>query len=46
VDIYAVGSSFYQQNVDFTADVVLLDGQPCAKAGRVYRANPRLERAL
>ena len=27
----------------FTADVVLLDGKPCAKVGREYRPNPRLE---
>ena len=28
---------------DFTADVVLLDGRPCAKVGREERPNPRLE---
>jgi len=26
----------------FTADVVLLDGKPCAKVGRQYSPNPRL----
>ncbi len=44
VDAYGVGSSLYQGRYDFTADVVLVDGRPCAKAGRVYRPNPRLER--
>ena len=43
VDGYGVGSSLFQGKFDFTADVVLLDGQPCAKAGRKYRPNPRLE---
>ena len=27
------------------ADVVLVEGRPCAKAGRMYRPNPRLEAA-
>jgi nicotinate phosphoribosyltransferase len=44
VDGYGVGSSLFQGRFDFTADVVLLDGQPCAKAGREYRPSPRLER--
>jgi len=44
VDAYGVGSSLYQGRFDFTADVVLVDGRPCAKAGRQYRPNPRLER--
>jgi nicotinate phosphoribosyltransferase len=44
VDAYGVGSSLIRGDNDFTADVVLLDGRPCAKAGRVYRPNPRLER--
>jgi nicotinate phosphoribosyltransferase len=43
VDGYGVGSSLFQGRFDFTADVVLLEGQPCAKAGREYRPNPRLE---
>ena len=46
VDAYGVGSSLFQGRFDFTADVVLLDGKPCAKVGREYRANPRLERVL
>src|SRR5579862_301422 len=44
VDAYGVGSSLIRGANDFTADVVLLDGQPCAKAGRGYNPNPRLER--
>jgi nicotinate phosphoribosyltransferase len=43
VDGYGVGSSLFQGKFDFTADVVLLEGNPCAKAGRRYRPNPRLE---
>jgi nicotinate phosphoribosyltransferase len=44
VDSYGVGSSLFKDNYDFTADVVRLEGQPAAKAGREYRSNPRLER--
>jgi len=44
VDAYGVGSSLFQGRFDFTADVVLLDGRPCAKVGREYRPNPRLVR--
>jgi len=44
VDAYGVGSSLFQGRFDFTADVVLRDGKPCAKVGREYRPNDRLER--
>jgi nicotinate phosphoribosyltransferase len=44
VDGYGVGSSLFQGRFDFTADVVLLEGKPCAKVGREYRPNPRLEK--
>ena len=44
VDAYGVGSSLIRGQNDFTADIVLLDGQPCAKVGRAYAPNPRLER--
>jgi nicotinate phosphoribosyltransferase len=44
VDAYGVGSSLIRGQNDFTADVVLLDGRPCAKVGRTYLPNPRLER--
>ena len=43
-DAYGVGSSLLRGIADFTADVVLLEGRPCAKVGRSYRPNPRLER--
>jgi nicotinate phosphoribosyltransferase len=43
VDAYGVGSSLIRGNNDFTADVVMLDGRPCAKVGRRFRPNPRLE---
>lgn len=44
VDSYGVGSSLFKDRYDFTADVVLVDGKPVAKAGRRYQPNPRLER--
>jgi nicotinate phosphoribosyltransferase len=44
VDAYGVGSSLIRGDNDFTADVVLLDGQPCAKVGRGYAPNPRLQK--
>jgi len=31
---------------DFTADVVRLEGRDCAKAGRRFRPNARLEKVL
>ena len=43
VDAYGVGSSLIRGSNDFTADVVMVDGRPCAKVGREYRPNPRLE---
>src|SRR5215210_3107988 len=46
VDGYGVGSSLFEGKFDFTADVVLLEGKPCAKAGRAFRPNPRLERVI
>jgi nicotinate phosphoribosyltransferase len=44
VDAYGVGSSLIRGQNDFTADVVLLEGRPCAKVGRGYSPNPRLEK--
>lgn len=44
VDAYGVGSALLRGSFDFTADVVLLDGRPCAKAGRKFRPNPCLSR--
>jgi nicotinate phosphoribosyltransferase len=43
VDAYGVGSAFFRGIYDFTADVVMVEGQPIAKVGRRYRPNPRLE---
>ncbi len=43
VDAYGVGSSLLRGATDFTADVVRVDGRNCAKVGREYRPNPRLE---
>ncbi len=44
VDSYGVGSSLIRGSNDFTADIVIADGQPSAKVGRRSRPNPRLER--
>jgi nicotinate phosphoribosyltransferase len=38
-----VGSSLLRGHNDFTADVVEVDGRPCAKVGRETWPNPRLE---
>ncbi len=46
VDAYGVGSSLFQGRFDFTADVVMHEGKPCAKVGRAYRESPRLEKVL
>ncbi|MDP3909371.1 MAG: hypothetical protein Q8Q14_03185 [Gemmatimonadales bacterium] len=44
VDAYGVGSSLFGGRFDFTADVVMVEGKPCAKVGRAYYPNDRLER--
>ena len=43
VDAYGVGSSLIRGSNDFTADIVVTDGEPSAKVGRRLRLNPRLE---
>jgi nicotinate phosphoribosyltransferase len=43
VDSYAVGSSLLKGSADYTADVVLREGRPCAKVGRVHRPSARLQ---
>jgi nicotinate phosphoribosyltransferase len=43
VDAYGVGSYLMRGVNAFTADVVLREGKPCAKIGRQYSPNPRLE---
>jgi nicotinate phosphoribosyltransferase len=42
VDAYGVGSALRRGENDFTADVVRVDGRPCAKTGREERPNERL----
>src|SRR5215204_2334788 len=44
VDSYGVGSSLIRGSNDFTADIMVTDGEPAAKVGRRLRPNPRLER--
>jgi nicotinate phosphoribosyltransferase len=43
VDAYGVGSSLIRGATDFTADVVVTEGEPSGKFGRRLRENPRLE---
>lgn len=43
VDMYGVGRNLLDLNIGFTGDLVLLNGSPEAKEGRIYRPNPRLE---
>ena len=43
VDAYGVGTSLLRGSNDYTADVVRVNGVPCAKVGREERSNPRLE---
>jgi nicotinate phosphoribosyltransferase len=43
VDAYGVGSALIRGSNDFTADVVMVNGRPCAKVGREHRPNERLE---
>ena len=42
VDAYGVGSSLIRGANDFTADVVRVDGRPCAKVGRAEQDASRL----
>ena len=44
VDAYGVGSSLYAAHIPYTADIVQVDGEPQAKAGRELHPNPKLER--
>jgi nicotinate phosphoribosyltransferase len=43
VDAYGIGSSLIRGSNDFTADIVVTDGEPSAKVGRWLRPNDRLE---
>ncbi|MFQ5866430.1 MAG: nicotinate phosphoribosyltransferase [bacterium] len=42
-DAVGVGSALFREKIDFTADVVTVEGKLCAKVGRQYSPNPRLE---
>jgi nicotinate phosphoribosyltransferase len=42
VDAYGIGSGMLSGRVDFTADIVRVDGKPQSKAGRSERVNPKL----
>ncbi|MGY4689189.1 nicotinate phosphoribosyltransferase [Salibacterium sp. K-3] len=44
IDLYGVGSSLLNIHIGFTGDNVKINDKHEAKAGRVYRPNPRLER--
>ena len=43
-DMVGVGSSLLKEKIDFTADIVMVNGQPGAKVGRNCLPNPRLFR--
>lgn len=43
VDLYGCGSSLLKGENDFTADIVMVDGLPCAKKGRWFRLNMKLK---
>jgi nicotinate phosphoribosyltransferase len=43
-DAVGIGSWFFQEHAEFTADVVMVDGRYCAKVGRHYHPNHRLQR--
>ena len=41
-DAVGVGSYFFRKRIDFTADIVMVEGRPMAKVGRRYNPNPRM----
>ncbi|MCK4851939.1 MAG: quinolinate phosphoribosyl transferase [Candidatus Omnitrophica bacterium] len=41
-DAVGVGSALFREKVDFTADIVRVNGRSGAKTGRGYKPNPRL----
>jgi nicotinate phosphoribosyltransferase len=43
VDAYGVGSSLIRGENDYTADVVLLDGQPAARWGEISAQSTPVE---
>src|SRR5699024_12292997 len=46
VDMYGIVSDLLNIDRGFTGDNVLLNGEPSAKQGRVYKPNDRLERVI
>jgi nicotinate phosphoribosyltransferase len=42
-DAVGVGSALMREKIDFTADIVKVNGKPFAKIGRKYNPNARLE---
>src|SRR5262245_28586054 len=44
VDAYGVDSSVFGGQLEFTADIVLVNGKAQSRAGRRVRENPRMER--
>ena len=42
-DGIGIGSSIYNNRIDFTADIVMVNGKPCAKVGRSHKPNNRLK---
>lgn len=44
VDSYGVGSSLLKEKVDITADIVEVNGEPCAKVGRAKKDFSKLEK--
>jgi nicotinate phosphoribosyltransferase len=44
VDVYGIGNYLMGGVNAFTADIVRVEGRPCAKVGRKYNPNSRLEK--
>jgi nicotinate phosphoribosyltransferase len=44
VDAYGMGGAFPEPHIDFAADLIQVDGEPRARAGREARGNPKLEK--
>lgn len=42
-DAVGVGSALFKEKIDFTADIVKINGKPLAKIGRKYRPSRRLK---
>lgn len=42
-DAVGIGTALFRRKMDFTADIVKVDGKPGAKVGRRYNPNPRLK---